>query len=568
MFDPTRRALLIGSVFSFFLPGSARLDGTLQDQPRQRVSVKNFGAIGNGIGDDTAAINAAIARCAAGQELFFPAGRYLVSISDGLEKTLDPIPWGVDVFMDPDAWIFPSTREGRGENAITVFTPRGNNRFQVNIDGRSLPERSVVESEDWINNAHGIRAYHSEAHGLGATDVTVENSRFRNLRFAIQTEGAKRWNILNNRFERTMLSAILMGYSNGNDCLNHVVRGNFFEDMGDTAWSLYGLVGSTTGQGAHILVSDNYAKNYCLRAAGYAYGVEEGDIEAQHHIQMIGNIAEHTRTDLPHAIGGLTMGYVSHGLMRGNSVKGAWNSNADIGFNMLRCRHGLITQNVAQNWLGAGISTDGGNDVHAVSNQVVNCGGMDANSLSIRLAFVFDTQNVSARENIVTMTAEHPHHGAGAIAIGASANTGRRVRDVAIVDNVIDSPLDIGIAAYGAPGFPMIGVNVAGNRIRGGAPGFFRSWAVYLSRVEQGTISRTIIENAMHGFNLQNCSDVAVSDTQITGRAPLTVGYNLAGSTNIRIRNTRCDIPVITAVADPGRGNVWESDDIAGSRSS
>lgn len=49
---------------------------TVQTKLRETVSVKDFGAVGNGVTDDTAAIQAAID---AGKNLFFPAGTYIVS---------------------------------------------------------------------------------------------------------------------------------------------------------------------------------------------------------------------------------------------------------------------------------------------------------------------------------------------------------------------------------------------------------------------------------------------------------------------------------------------------------
>jgi len=57
---------ILGMVF-FTLPISA-----------QTINVKNFGATGNGITDDTAAINTAIAALQPGYELFFPCGTYVV----------------------------------------------------------------------------------------------------------------------------------------------------------------------------------------------------------------------------------------------------------------------------------------------------------------------------------------------------------------------------------------------------------------------------------------------------------------------------------------------------------
>jgi len=53
---------------------------TVQSKLREQVSVKDFGAIGDGTTDDTTAINNAIASAAAASKsLYFPAGTYLIS---------------------------------------------------------------------------------------------------------------------------------------------------------------------------------------------------------------------------------------------------------------------------------------------------------------------------------------------------------------------------------------------------------------------------------------------------------------------------------------------------------
>jgi hypothetical protein len=53
---------------------------TVQDKLQQYLSVKDYGAIGNGTANDTSAVNTGIATAtAAGRALYFPAGTYLVS---------------------------------------------------------------------------------------------------------------------------------------------------------------------------------------------------------------------------------------------------------------------------------------------------------------------------------------------------------------------------------------------------------------------------------------------------------------------------------------------------------
>jgi hypothetical protein len=73
--------------------GTGAVATTVQAKLRQTVSVKDFGATGNGATDDTVAINNAITavRAAGGGEVYFPAGTYLLNGIAGADGTLNGI---------------------------------------------------------------------------------------------------------------------------------------------------------------------------------------------------------------------------------------------------------------------------------------------------------------------------------------------------------------------------------------------------------------------------------------------------------------------------------------------
>jgi hypothetical protein len=73
------------NLVGFLQAGTGAVATTVQAKLRESVSVKDFGAVGNGVANDTAAIQAAATSLTQGQILYFPAGQYLIGqiIFDG-----------------------------------------------------------------------------------------------------------------------------------------------------------------------------------------------------------------------------------------------------------------------------------------------------------------------------------------------------------------------------------------------------------------------------------------------------------------------------------------------------
>jgi hypothetical protein len=68
------------SAIPFLQSGTGAVERSVQSKLRDIVSVKDFGAVGDGVTDDTAAIQAAITKCQTNLEsLFFPAGVYKIT---------------------------------------------------------------------------------------------------------------------------------------------------------------------------------------------------------------------------------------------------------------------------------------------------------------------------------------------------------------------------------------------------------------------------------------------------------------------------------------------------------
>jgi hypothetical protein len=64
------------------------VDRTVQNKLQESVSVKDFGAVGDGVTDDTAAIQAAVDYISTnGGRLYFPSGKFLISTTITIEKS-------------------------------------------------------------------------------------------------------------------------------------------------------------------------------------------------------------------------------------------------------------------------------------------------------------------------------------------------------------------------------------------------------------------------------------------------------------------------------------------------
>lgn len=86
---------LSSAQISYLPAGTGAVSTTVQAKLRQTVSVKDFGAVGNGVADDTAAIQAAITKVVStGGKLYFPNGKYITSsplVIDYSAVTTDPV---------------------------------------------------------------------------------------------------------------------------------------------------------------------------------------------------------------------------------------------------------------------------------------------------------------------------------------------------------------------------------------------------------------------------------------------------------------------------------------------
>lgn len=124
-----------GTKLNFLQTGTGAVNRTVQDKQRERVSVKDFGAVGDNTADDTAAIQAAVTAviAAGGGEVFFPKGTYKISaeISITSPVTLRGRSQRATVIRQTNAtangfnFNYPALTEGGGVEGMTIEAGAG-----------------------------------------------------------------------------------------------------------------------------------------------------------------------------------------------------------------------------------------------------------------------------------------------------------------------------------------------------------------------------------------------------------------------------------------------------------
>ena len=148
----------------FLQGGTGASTRTVQAKLRDFVSVKDFGAVGDGVTDDAAAIQAAFDSVSDGASVFFPSGIYVISADDV----------GVDV---------------NGKNGLSIF---GNNATILTPELASTARPFVVRNSDGLD-VSGITFKCDIPHGPttqpcnGLDLMNVTNARIKNCTFIGQT---------------------------------------------------------------------------------------------------------------------------------------------------------------------------------------------------------------------------------------------------------------------------------------------------------------------------------------------------------------------------------------------
>ncbi len=151
------------------------------------INVKSRGARGNGIADDTAAINRAIQRSAFGDTVFFPAGVYKISFPPGIE-------------LEPGR-TYRGDEKGEsklsGTGGYSLATSKYNQAFDLTLeylvfdgaglrlDGDSVPAKDVSVTnctfQNIVTNGENWTTHMGIYIGTGAEHSHFDHNKFYNI---------------------------------------------------------------------------------------------------------------------------------------------------------------------------------------------------------------------------------------------------------------------------------------------------------------------------------------------------------------------------------------------------
>jgi len=167
--DPSLRSDLAASsgasLVGYLQGGTGAVATTVQAKLRENVSVKDFGAIGDGVTDDTAAIQAAIA---SGSSLFFPFGTYLTGT---LATTSAPVSISGQHGIRPTIKLKPSVNA----HLFDIRTTTGVSFADVILDGNKANQTvGAVSRCLYLLDCHSIHLHNVEV--MNAADHGVHIS--------------------------------------------------------------------------------------------------------------------------------------------------------------------------------------------------------------------------------------------------------------------------------------------------------------------------------------------------------------------------------------------------------
>jgi hypothetical protein len=213
------------SVVAYTAPYTAAVTTNVEDKLAQTVSVKDFGAVGDGVADDTAAIQAAIdaVEAAGGGSLYFPTGTYLTS---GAHTVTASIRFFGD---NSTSCVIRLSGSNTGTNLFVLGSDSGDSSF---VDLRLR------------GNWDGVTVPVAWGHGISQSDIVSQIKVFNCVvtnftGSAIKFSGGIKNEIENTSLQNCGLDALWLD-ARTFPITNLTVKGGAFQNMRRSLWRCEG----------------------------------------------------------------------------------------------------------------------------------------------------------------------------------------------------------------------------------------------------------------------------------------------------------------------------------------
>lgn len=298
------------------------------------VSVRDFGAVGDGVTDDTVAIQAALT-AAAGKSVYFPAGSYAINAA---------------LSVPANTYVYAES----GTATVTQSTAGGVNAFTLAGDNITIDGLKIVGP-----NSGGGSAVRADSRN----NPTVRNCQVQNWLFGIQLRGCRNWTVTGNRlwggtYDGSSSSDIFIYGSTGAPSNRGILTGNFCLSNNDNGISV-----DTNSGDKDLLISNNVV--YPLQSDGVT------PLADANNRRRYGIIVGYNGTVNTRAV-------VSANVVRDVPYSGIYMNAAALpvgdvaitGNNVARCGFGTLYPSDSS--LRAGIFCNGGAD-SITGNVIVDC---------------------------------------------------------------------------------------------------------------------------------------------------------------------------------------------------
>ena len=239
------------SLIGFIQAGTGAVARTAQSKMRDIISVKDFGAVGDGVNDDTAEIQAAINAAATfgvspnqGATLFFPSGKYIISSTINL----------------PGAQFVSLLGEGR---TSVISWAGGSSDVMFSMDDGTDGSQVFVEKLQFVDPVanHGVTGFEfCKTPGDAVVNVTFRQNMFTNLNRGIDMYQETDQMLIDDNYFLTYYDGAIkvLGY-----CANIYVTNNHFRDGKNNSYAVVFLSGNS------LIINSNTVQTAVNGAKGF-----------------------------------------------------------------------------------------------------------------------------------------------------------------------------------------------------------------------------------------------------------------------------------------------------------